>query len=162
MGNGDIHFQFLVSATRENLNEGISFSAFMTDGYTYPDVLETIPFNGVLLNSGGFYNPDDSVFTCPVNGVYYFAFNLYTPEIGSQSHISNGALLVDGKLAIEAYCSDADIGEFALQCGNSAVLSCDAGFEVRVVPLWPDSQVYGTLDNQRCTSFQGFFLHSVL
>ena len=79
----------------------VGFSVYNTNDFLQPALGEVIELSGVVTNVGGAYNPDTSVFTCPVAAYYYIYFSLYL-ELGLNTrddcHIDitmNNAVIVE-------------------------------------------------------------------
>ena len=108
-----------------------------------PDTI--IQFGEAITNSGGFFNPDTGICTCPVNGPYYL-FTIYTGD-----NINIGAsIYFDGSRMIDMYSSS--IG------GNhgvtSLVLECNM-FQ----GVWVECVDNGsTIQNDRFSSFSDLLL----
>ena len=60
-----------------------SFSAWASGGYTIRSGI--VKFNEVLSNPGGHYNSTTYKFTCPVDGMYYFTFTLFSSSKSSKN-----------------------------------------------------------------------------
>ena len=56
----------------------ISFSALMVSGQFVPGGDNIIPFGYTMTNPGDHYNETTYKFTCPVEGLYFFTFTLYS------------------------------------------------------------------------------------
>ena len=56
----------------------ISFTAKMTSGYFVPDGEDVVPFDFIITNPGGHFNETTYKFTCPLEGLYFFMFSLYS------------------------------------------------------------------------------------
>ena len=135
----------------------MSFSAYMVGGKHYPKDGETIPFEGVLLNFGGAYNNVESVFTCPVTGVYFFTFSLYSANV-RYTEYSYGDLFIDEVAVTSVLCGDNGSAYVYFQCSNSVVSHCLSGQRVRVVSAsTAHNQMYGT-EEYRSTTFSGFLV----
>ena len=77
-----------VFTASQHIASAVSFSVYADSGYQYPVVGEAIRFPLVMTNNGGHYDTSDSVFTCPLNGTYYFTFSLYTEGLSDYERTS--------------------------------------------------------------------------
>ena len=96
------------------------------------------------------------MFTCPVDGTYYFAFSVLAgPTFDSFMtglHIQRDELRIS-----EGYCSNNGATAIWIQCGTSAVFNCNLGQRVFVSTIYNDTcQVSGSLRS----TFTGFLIHS--
>ena len=150
--------QFLYSlfTASHHIGSAVSFSAFTDQGWQYPDEGEIIKFPLVMTNNGGHYSTSDSVFTCPLNGTYYFTFSLYARYLSAGKRTA-AYIKKDGEWLSEAYCINYGPDYIYIQCGNSVVVHCYLGQHVFVPTSFPDTQLYGY--NKRST-FSGFLIHA--
>ena len=124
--------------------------------WQYPDEGDIIKFRLVMTNNGGHYNTSESVFTCPINGTYYFFFNLYTGHL-SNGESTSGLLKMDEGQLTEAYCDYEGSGHLRKQCGNSVVTHCNQGQHVYVSTAYSNTQLYG---GAKRSTFSGFVINA--
>ena len=97
------------------------------------------------------------MFTCPLDGTYYFAFSVHTgllidPFQTTAIHIQRDELRIS-----EAVCSTLGGNYYIrMQCGTSVVLNCNMGQRVFVSTVYDNSALYGDLQ----TTFSGFLIHT--
>ena len=147
-------FDILFTASHQVASD-VGFSAYAAGDYHHPNIGETIRFPYVMTNNGGYYNPSESVFTCPINGLYYFTFDLYS------GHLSNGERTAvhiqrDDKELSEAFCTSYGLDKLYTQCGNSVVIRCDRGQRVFVTAAYSATQLAGVTKR---STFSGFLIH---
>ena len=119
----------------------------------YPDVPityspgTTIKFDNVVTNVGGFFNPDTSVFICPVNGLYSFFTSIFTDvdETLETLIYKNGASIVRTHSGYSE----------PLHGVNMAVIECNALQSVYVECTGTQS---GLIKGDQFTSFSGVLL----
>ena len=127
-----------------------AFSAYLThdiDG----NQSEIIVFNQVLINEGGFYDPETGIFTCPWDGVYDFSFFIGQRGGESATRIYTG-LHVNDKMKVNAVV-DAYNYQQDLQGGNRIIIRLTAGDTVQVYKY--AGHVEG--DTHTTTTFSGVF-----
>ena len=91
-----------------------------------------IIFNKVILNEGGYYNPDTGVFTCPWNGVYDISFIVSTrTEDNSWTGIW-ARLQVNGR-TIAMGVADVFHEYQDLQGGNRVLVRLEEGDQVMII-----------------------------
>ena len=109
-------------------------------------------FSQVLVNEGGFYDPETGLFTCPWDGVYDFSF--FVGQRGGKA---------PGGACTELYVNDENIVMAAadvfhstqdVQGGNRAIIRLKAGDIVKVVAN--GDHIEG--NQLRTTTFSGMFL----
>ena len=59
----------------ETVDTPVGFTAYM-DHSVHLGIDQTVVFNHVLFNDGGAYNAQTGIFSCPVDGVYLFFFEV--------------------------------------------------------------------------------------
>ena len=133
----------------------VGFAAMAENDYQYPEMGGIISFPNVITNNGGNYNPTDSVFTCPLDGTYYFAFSVYTGRLVDPAMTGVHIQRDDLRLS-EGYCSNPGADPIWIQCGTSAVLNCNMGQRVFVSTAYTQTQVYSSLRS----TFSGFLIHT--
>ena len=117
---------------------------------------ETVSFPVVITNIGGYYDPSESVFTCPLYGTYYFTFNLYS-GLATGGYRTSAVIMRDQEAITEAYCQFTNINDVNLyQCGNSAVIQCSQGQQVYISVLLTGVQY----EESSSSTFSGFLLHA--
>ena len=149
-----MQFVCYVFTVSHQVASAVSFSVYGSSSYQFPDAGEIIKFPLVLTNNGGHYNTSESVFTCPLNGTYYFTFSLYTADL-SDGKVTSAYIQKDGEEISETYCSNYGPDYLYTQCGNSAVVNCHLGQRVFVTTAYFDTQLYGSR-----STFSGFVIHA--
>ena len=105
-----------------------------------------IQFDDVLTNIGGFFNADTGIFTCPVDGLYYFFVSLF-----SDNDINiTGALYVDGTMKVEMHSTN-----YGGNHGVTSLVTECYMFQAVWVECYGDG---GTIPGSRRTSFSGLIL----
>ena len=104
----------------------VAFTAFNFNNNYYSSGSK-ITFDSVETSIGGHFDKS-STFTCPVDGLYFFTFNImsyssYDPII---------QLRKDGALVVSAF-ADVYSGTQYVHASNTALILCDAGEEVYLV-----------------------------
>ena len=110
---------------------------------------EVIYFTGVHTNLGGHYD-NNSTFTCPVNGTYFFTFSV----MSGGSDVIAAALEIDNARLATAYADD--VGSHYSHATNSALIRCNDGQNVFVKCI-VNGSLYSTTSNKHST-FSGFLL----
>ena len=101
----------------------VSFSAFSKEMKQY-DYNELVIFSGVINNIGNHYDPDNSTFTCPYNGLYIFSVNVNAYS----SYEMVAAIEKDDEYLVEAWASDNGYS----QAAAFTVTECNVGQKVLV------------------------------
>ena len=145
-----------VFTASQQIASAVGFSVYAEDEYQYPNSGEIIRFPLLMTNNGGHYDPINSMFTCPLNGTYYFTFSLYT------SHLSDGERTAayiekDGEKFSEAYCGKDGPDNLYTQCSTSAVIHCHLGQRVFVKNRYSGTKLYGVANR---SNFSGFLIHA--
>ena len=65
------------SCSDDDITEAIGFTAYAAEDRFY-SFYETVLFDAIVSNRGGYYNPLTSSFICPLNGIYMFFITLNT------------------------------------------------------------------------------------
>ena len=130
---------------------GIGFSAYATAHVTYA-VNDLIEFDGVNTNLGGHYDNDTS-FTCPVNGTYFFTVSVMT----SASYHLAVAIEIDSVRYASAY--NDGISSVFNHATNSALLRCNEGQKV-FVRCVVGGRSYGTA-TEKYSTFSGFLVAEI-
>ena len=126
----------------------VGFSAYATTTRSY-SVNDTIEFDGVHTNLGSHYD-NNSTFTCPVNGTYFFTFSV----MSGGSDVIAAALEIDNARLATAYADD--VGSHYSHATNSALIRCNDGQNVFVKCI-VNGSLYSTTSNKHST-FSGFLL----
>ena len=134
----------------------MGFSVYAELGYHYYDENEIINFPLVMTNNGGHFNTNDSTFTCPQDGMYYFTFSLYTSGMNDIEH-TDAYIEMDGERLSEGYCRNNGPEEVRAQCGNSVVTNCYVGQSVSVIAMLDGTQLYGS---NKSSTFSGFLIQA--
>ena len=145
---------YLFSASLQ-ITSDVGFSAYAASGYHYLESDEIISFPLVMTNNGEDYNPSDSVFTCPQDGIYYFTFSLYTSGLNDGEHTA-AYIQRDAERLSEAYCKYYGPEEVRVQCDTSVVTNCYLGQQVSVRAIFAGTQLYGS---NKSSTFSGFLIH---
>ena len=108
-----------------------AFSAYLKDIQFEVNETGAIVFNQVIINEGGYYNPETGIFTCPWDGVYDFSF--FIGQRGGETATGAWAALRvnnEGKImaVVDAYHNKQD-----LQGGNRMIIRLIAGDIVKVI-----------------------------
>ena len=75
----------------------VAFSAYLGEITPELPAGSTIVFDEVVYQTGGGYNPQDGVFTCPESGVYFFNFAIKVSSLSTtQPQTLTAGLYVDG------------------------------------------------------------------
>lgn len=131
--------------------EAVGFSAFGFSG-TFGEG-DTIPFPGIISNVGGHYDVTNSVFTCPITGLYVFHASLT-----SQSGYFMTADIMRNSTALVTVVGDVTN---LIQGSNMAVFVCDQFDTVYVESKFDqDNRMLGDSE-RRYNSFSGFLLYPV-
>ena len=124
----------------------MAFTAY-NDGTRYYSY-ERITFDHVETNIGGHF--DNDTFTCPVDGLYFFSFNIMGSEY--YGYTARATLRRNGYTVVGAY---ADYESNDPHASNSAVIRCSAGDDVY---LYFETSAYMHSDFDRYVTFSGFLI----
>lgn len=131
----------------------VGFSAYATATRPYNNE-ELVLFDAVHTNYGGAYDPELSVFVCPVSGYYLFSVNIqtkYGDEMRPEIYLQHG-----GPSFARTYADSADE-----ENGSTMVITyCEAIQRVWVRGTMNDCQMYGDSSNPLST-FSGVLLQQV-
>ncbi|KAK7089102.1 uncharacterized protein [Littorina saxatilis] len=127
----------------DKLSHRVAFTAWLSTDIT---INGTIVFDSVLTNVGDAYSYSDGYFTCPIPGLYFFAF---TSTPASKDFAPNAYLGKDGTTLCEAVAPPGVTGEVS-SC--AAVVHMSVGQKVWVFTKSQLSSV--------STSFSGYLLSS--
>ena len=120
-----------------------------------PEVDKIIRFPLVMTNNGRYYDPSDSIFTCPISGTYYFTFSLYTSLIdGGRS--TSAYIQRDGDSFSRVLCLSYIPDFLYTHCGNSAVIHCQQGQHVFLTSGGYNNIMQGV---DKRSTFSGFLIH---
>ncbi|CAG6005982.1 unnamed protein product [Menidia menidia] len=128
----------------------IAFTAKLIECESYPCHSGVLKFRNVLINEGGGYNPETGVFTCPLDGVYYFIVHASVYGRGQCGIFKNGEKVVSlYHTSLPDKCSQV--------ATVSSVVKLSKTDEVSV-NLWGPGRndIFATADND--TVFSGFRL----
>ena len=133
----------------------VGFTAYLNHNVDHLEIDQTVVFNQILFNDGDGYNHATGIFTCPVNGVYLFYF-----EVGSGSqHQIVAKLVVNGDNQVGAIADSEYHAYHEAQGSNMAILKLSAGAHVWVENYrWSDKFVEGDTTD-RFTTFSGILLY---
>ena len=112
---------------------------------------DKIQFETILSNNGGYYNPHEHAFICPVKGVYHFACHI-TCNVNSDLPISirmGEVTLVSARPILD--------GSFYGSGSASVITSCDQGAKVHLVSLVNGGMLCSNAN--KYSSFSGYLLH---
>ncbi|XP_054460843.1 complement C1q and tumor necrosis factor-related protein 9-like [Anoplopoma fimbria] len=128
----------------------VAFTAKLNVDESYPCYSGVLKLTTVLVNEGGGYNPDTSIFTCPVDGFYYFTVHMSVYGRGQCAIFKNGEKVVSlYHTSLPDKCSQV--------ASMSSVIQLSKGDEV-FVNIWGPGRndIFATIDND--TVFTGFRL----
>ena len=136
------------------LESPLGFTAYADHVIQHLGVDQTIKFNDVLFNDGGAYNNASGIFTCPVNGVYLFFF-----EVGNIANKQIVAKLVANNVNEVDAIADTTRQANEAQGSNMAILRLRQGTHVWVENYrWADQDVVGgPIDH--FSTFSGILLY---
>ena len=136
------------------LESPLGFTAYADHVIQHLGVDQTIIFNNVLFNDGGAYNNASGIFTCPVNGVYLFFF-----EVGNIAKKQIVAKLVANNVNEVDAIADTEYQPNEAQGSNMAILRLGQGTHVWVENYrWADQDVVGGQIDHFST-FSGILLY---
>ncbi|KAM6931608.1 complement C1q tumor necrosis factor-related protein 5-like [Lycodopsis pacificus] len=128
----------------------VAFTAKLKVDDSYPCYAGTLKFTNLLVNEGGGYCPKTGVFTCPVDGFYYFAVHMSVYGCGQGAISKNGEKVVSlYQTSLPDKCSQvASMSSVIKLCENDEVS----------VNIWGPGRndIFATVDND--TVFTGFRL----
>ena len=145
-----------VFTAAQQIASAVSFSVYAENAYQFPNAGDIISFPLVMTNNGGHYDTSESVFTCPLNGTYYFTFSLYTGLLKNGEH-TTAYIQKDGEELSEASSLNNEPDDIYTQCGNSVVIHCHLGQRVYVTTIYSDTHLYGIYKR---STFSGFLIHA--
>ena len=114
---------------------------------------DTVIFDGVVSNIGNHYNPSNSTFTCPINGVYAF-FSALASQVGYYM----GADIMHNSDDLTTIAGD-EAG--LIQGSNFAVILCNQGDTVFIQAEFSDDHRLFGDDQRKYSTFSGFLLYNV-
>ena len=123
-----------------------------------PDVGDKVIFRGIEHNEGGHYDISTGIFTCPLDGTYFFTMMLYA-NIYSDPEGIHYNMIHHGSAIGEVHCDNYSDIDIYNMCGNSAVIYCQTGQEVYVKCYAKGNTLGGSASDKR-TTFAGFLLHT--
>ena len=134
----------------------MGFYAYADDGYQYPEFRDVISFPNALINFGGHYDPVESMFTCPVSGIYFFTFSLYTGRL-TEGNRTSAYITMNGQLLSHALCqNDSPNTPIYTQCSSSVVIYARQGQLVYLITYDTWSQISGY---DQTSIFSGFLIY---
>ena len=138
-----------------DLETSVGFTAYIDHTIQHLGLDQTLIFNRVLFNDGSAYNNSSGIFTCPVNGVYLFFF-----EVGSGAQKQIVAKLVANNVNEVDAIADAEYHQYhEAQGSNMAILRLGQGTQVWVENYrWTDRGVEGD-PTERFSTFSGILLY---
>lgn len=132
-------------------DEEHGFHVSVTSSYTIQPS-QTLRFDNVVTNIGGFFDTDKNRFISPLAGTYMFSISIACDR-GNVMHVS---LVKNDEHMFTALCyNESEISRS--QGGGLALLTLNAFDEVKLKMIWPTrkpSHVYG----HGTTSFSGYLL----
>ena len=137
------------------LENPFGFTAYIDHNVQHLGIAQALIFNHVLFNDGGAYNNASGIFTCPVNGVYLFFF-----EVGSGTQKQIVAKLVANNVNEVDAIADSEYHQYhEAQGSNMAILRLGQGTHVWVENYrWADQGVEGN-PTERFSTFSGILLY---
>ena len=134
----------------------VGFTAYATTSRDYTSG-ETMLFDATVTNLGGHFNPYDSIFRCPYEGVYMFSVNVLA-QPGKHTY---GAIWKDDEYLVDTF-ADLDIADVVVfsQASTMVITQCWPHQEVSVRATW-DSNLFGN-PAERHSSFSGYLLQQYL
>ena len=140
----------------ELANNAIGFTAYRTSTYDV-DNNAAVEFDAEILDESNSYDVTSGTFTCPVNGMYFIIFTIF-------SEYSQASWFAD--VEIQDSSSTTTIGGLfnhdahSLQSTNQAVIKCDAGSTMRVMNRdGGPRRVRGTEGGRPMSTFSGFLVN---
>lgn len=129
------------------------FSAFVTESFVYSPA-QIVRFPSTRINVGEHYSTLTSTFTCPIEGIYYFAVNVltytdYSPDNSPALYLKRDDEPLVG-LFLNMFQDD-----FVMMMSNSVVTDCSPGQQVYLETV-TDVEVAG--DSYTTCTFSGFYL----
>ena len=136
------------------LESPLGFTAYVDHDIQHLGVYQSIIFNRVLFNDGAAYNNASGIFTCPVNGVYLFFF-----QVGTRDKKQIVAKLVANNVNEVDAIADTELLPNEAQGSNMAILRLGQGTHVWVENYrHPDQGVEGD-PTDRFSTFSGILLY---
>ncbi|XP_068563973.1 complement C1q and tumor necrosis factor-related protein 9-like [Cebidichthys violaceus] len=128
----------------------VAFTAKLSVHDSYPCYSGVLKFTTLLVNEGGGYSPDTGVFTCPLDGFYYFTVHMSVYGRGQGTIFKNGEKVVSlYHTSLPDKCSQV--------ASMSSVIRLSKRDEVSVNIWGPGrNDIFATDDND--TVFTGFRL----
>ena len=128
-----------------------AFSARKTSAHCITSGTEVITFEAEDLDVGNDFNPSTGVFTCRIQGLYYFSFTFY-PDDDFVFHVY---LDHNGTHKVKIFKSI--MNNLLTVQSQSVILSLQVGDEVKLTALAPSY----ILDHEdRINTFNGYLIHA--
>ena len=136
------------------MTSAVGFTAYATEDRVY-DFFETVVFDGVVTNRGGYYNPLTSSFICPLDGVYMFFITLHADVSSVRVTITRNAD-VDLTLPWARTTTGGEVNHGS----NMVVSECRLGDVIwsRVEFVGYDRVLY--TDDKKITTFSGVLVRT--
>ena len=136
----------------ENLDAPVAFNAYSTVSRQYGDY-ELVTFDATFLNYGEHFQINNSVFICPVDGLYAFALNVVSSE---GSTFIAGRIMIDNVMFTGFYTGEDEINPEAGSAFD--IMECFKGQRVWV--RTNSGSPYSLSGEIGRSSFSGFLLYS--
>ncbi|KAK9520638.1 hypothetical protein VZT92_020509 [Zoarces viviparus] len=128
----------------------VAFTAKLKVDDSYPCYSGALKFTNLLVNEGGGYCPKTGVFTCPADGLYYFAVHLSVYGRGQ------GVISKNGEKVVSLYQTSLPDKRSQVASMSSVIKLCEND-EVSVNIWGPGrNDIFASVDND--TVFTGFRL----
>ena len=122
----------LLISDQTRVNNAVAFTASPLTSRTY-DASQTVIFDVVLTNIGAAFDPEESVFTCPVTGLYLFSITIHA----SAGQAAEVQIEKQGISLVQTYT------ESIHTAANMAFVQCAAGEGVSVkTQNFDDQEMY--------------------
>lgn len=130
-------------------NNPIGFTAYPSTDRTY-NPGQTVLFDVAITNYGSGYNPDSSVFQCPVAGYYLFYVSLFTAG-SDEAYVE---IVIDG---LQTFVQTYSVPDDANSASNVVFSYCELNQSVRVRCIGVTS--CGVLLGSLLNTFSGVLLY---
>ena len=115
----------------------VSFSVYKIGSQT-ASAGEIISFEGVRTNNGGHFDTEVSIYTCPLNGTYFFTFSMFA-ALRNDGEMSSASVTTYGEPVSGGHCTNFNLEYSLTQCSNSVIMHCESIQQVYIAPfgsLW--------------------------
>ena len=139
----------------------VAFHAHVTDNWANYLDGEIIVFDEVHVNYGGFYSPEDGVFVCPDDEVYFFCWSVAIDSERLQG-AGEARLTMDGEEVKLGPRTSQILSQSYMGGGSSstqAIVQCEEGRGITVQAVVSDSIIMRF--QQRYSNFMGFRLPKI-